>query len=672
MSDKKIFTIQINGIDTACEDLNKLGNCVDQLDKKFVTSKFSTLLASTFSNANNIVKGFDNSIEKLSATLNKMKPVVETINALNEVNKKAQEESIKAVEKKIKVENSELKLLTSKNSALTKLHESRLKQLETEKKAIEEKTKKYGEEYKFTTENLKVYREYYESLEYLYKDDSIKLKETLDEKVKFEADYLSKSNVLLKKKTEYELLVASDKYAEELKSVKHLEDVKEGASLNDIVATKLQLKEKETLYAEHNTRIANLQNNMLVKEQSKGFAGRGYIDMGETRKNYDELQKMYAQNIERVRNEKDEVARLYDEQLKNFEENSQGWLQLQNEKQKKLGDMNKQIATDQESMKSNTDKYFEAMAENINKMYAEYDKYYGKIGGLTQNFLSYELDGLKDDLADTQKILDEKTKAYTNHKNKVEELEKEAETASGGRAEVLREQIARETEAREEALKEQKNAQKEKDEIQKQIDRKEKQKNKIDKVQQIAKATADQAAGVVKAWALGPIAGPIMAAITIATTAIQIARIKREWEKLEDGGLLRGRRHSQGGMRIEGTNIEVEGDEFVVNRDSTRKNLGLIDFINRNRRELSPDDIKAYYMQSGKQQVVVNHQVMRHMYEDGGILTDLDAASGASSQQMNEKILEAIGRINFKPVVSVVDITNAQQTITGLQKSVGA
>lgn len=47
------------------------------------------------------------------------------------------------------------------------------------------------------------------------------------------------------------------------------------------------------------------------------------------------------------------------------------------------------------------------------------------------------------------------------------------------------------------------------------------------------------------------------------------------------GGLLSGPSHSHGGMPIVGSNIEVEGGEFVVNKNATRDNLGLLQSINR-------------------------------------------------------------------------------------------
>lgn len=46
------------------------------------------------------------------------------------------------------------------------------------------------------------------------------------------------------------------------------------------------------------------------------------------------------------------------------------------------------------------------------------------------------------------------------------------------------------------------------------------------------------------------------------------------------GGLLNGPSHLQGGMPIVGSNIEVEGGEYVVNKNATQKNLGLLNSIN--------------------------------------------------------------------------------------------
>lgn len=50
--------------------------------------------------------------------------------------------------------------------------------------------------------------------------------------------------------------------------------------------------------------------------------------------------------------------------------------------------------------------------------------------------------------------------------------------------------------------------------------------------------------------------------------------------KKENGGILSGPSHKNGGMPILGSNIEVEGGEYVVNRRATEKYHGLLDNIN--------------------------------------------------------------------------------------------
>ncbi|GAA4399871.1 hypothetical protein GCM10023187_12390 [Nibrella viscosa] len=83
---------------------------------------------------------------------------------------------------------------------------------------------------------------------------------------------------------------------------------------------------------------------------------------------------------------------------------------------------------------------------------------------------------------------------------------------------------------------------------------------------------------------LGPIAGPIaiagLVALIFGTILAARARIKA-MQQLREGGQIRfGRSHEQGGHRIEGTDIEVESEEWVVNRRSSKKHTTLIEAIN--------------------------------------------------------------------------------------------
>lgn len=46
------------------------------------------------------------------------------------------------------------------------------------------------------------------------------------------------------------------------------------------------------------------------------------------------------------------------------------------------------------------------------------------------------------------------------------------------------------------------------------------------------------------------------------------------------GGLIEGRSHAEGGVPILGTNITVQGGEYVINKEATKENLGLLNAIN--------------------------------------------------------------------------------------------
>lgn len=75
-----------------------------------------------------------------------------------------------------------------------------------------------------------------------------------------------------------------------------------------------------------------------------------------------------------------------------------------------------------------------------------------------------------------------------------------------------------------------------------------------------------------KAW--------IEAALVTATGAAQVATISAQ--KYARGGELHGASHAQGGIKgnIQGHNIELEGDEVVINKRSSRKYRSLLSYIN--------------------------------------------------------------------------------------------
>jgi hypothetical protein len=96
-----------------------------------------------------------------------------------------------------------------------------------------------------------------------------------------------------------------------------------------------------------------------------------------------------------------------------------------------------------------------------------------------------------------------------------------------------------------------------------------------DKAQALFNIAINTAQAVSKATTTGPGAAAIIP-LVIALGAIQAAVVAaRPIPKFEKGGYVKGPRHSQGGVIA-----ELEGDEFITNRNATKKNRPLLEAIN--------------------------------------------------------------------------------------------
>jgi len=246
--------------------------------------------------------------------------------------------------------------------------------------------------------------------------------------------------------------------------------------------------------------------------------------------------------------------------------------------------------------------------------------------------------------------------------SKLQDLEEQAKNERGGRAIVLQAQINAEMQANQQLANQEKQLAKDKEKQEQEIAKKEKQQKKVELAQNIVQGLANTALGVTRALTWGFPLGTIYAGIIGAMGALQVGYMTAQLTKLEDGGQLKGKRHSQGGMRIEGTNIEVEGGEYVVNRESTSKNLGLIRYINTTRKELTPDDINSYFSTPKG-----SEPPFKKMFEAGGQLPNIENTVTVD----NGAIVDAIESMEIEPRVSVVDINTVQKEVTSVDDWTG-
>ena len=349
----------------------------------------------------------------------------------------------------------------------------------------------------------------------------------------------------------------------------------------------------------------------------------------------------------------EQVAKALDEQdkagekaNKNFWQRTKEWMKKSHEATK--GDQGKKYIDAYKSVSDNISSimgtYSDAIKYEVNVLKegmketsAQLDEIKEKKEKSAQNALS-----LNKELESSQKNLSEQGIYMTKAQRKEEEA----------RAKQLIANIDAEKTAKQTLEDEEKRLLEQKEEQKKTIAEKEKKQKKIELGQSMVKATANTAESVTKMLGLIWPLNLVMAAIVGGMGSAQIGIIGRQMAKLKDGGILNGPSHANGGMPILGSDIEVEGVEYVVNKTSTANNRALLDFINSSTSTVTAGDL-------------VNRQgiPIAHATHPGSTFI--------RSATTEQRLLDAVEKINITPVVSVVDIIDTQKNITTVRDKAG-
>ena len=293
------------------------------------------------------------------------------------------------------------------------------------------------------------------------------------------------------------------------------------------------------------------------------------------------------------------------------------------------------------------------MFDTISEMYTrQLDAEQAKLDK-QQELLDAELEMIEENLQKQEEVTQE-------HYDNVNSIEDELKSARGDRRQALIDQLAAERKAQEQSIEKEKQLTEEKkkqaqkqEQLKKQQDALEKKRRQQEKRASIIQATINTFAAVSNALAVQPwFVGLALSGVALGLGMANVAQIASQ--QYADGGLLKGKRHSQGGMKIQGTNMEVEGGEYVTNRASTNANLPLLEYINSNRRTLTKDDLIRFY-DNGKTTLI--NRPMQTKFEEGGQLPQLSVdvkslMNNAQAQQDDRPL-----------VVSVVDIVNQTENL---------
>lgn len=322
------------------------------------------------------------------------------------------------------------------------------------------------------------------------------------------------------------------------------------------------------------------------------------------------------------------------------------------------------IAEANQEIKNGFSKFLQSLMPYLQEVVNGISGILGELSNLYSAQSENRMRLLQEENEHLQELYDKQEEIEQRHRDNLNAIEDEISNARGARREFLVDQYNAEIDAQRRAVAEKKRLDEELKKNQKKQDDEEKELRKKQNKIQFAQATMSAAMAVINAyatqpWAVGQILGPIAMALTSAQLVI-MKKAMKESEKYAEGGLLVGRSHKQGGIKVLGGQAEVEGGEYIINKRTTSLNEPVIEFINSKKQRLELGDfIDFYNSKSAKKQIKNN---LKHKFADGGALP---AANISRRRSFSEQL------IDLRPVVSVIDIVDATKSYQNVQVLAG-
>ena len=524
---------------------------------------------------------------------------------------------------------------------------------------------KYGkliqEEKKFNQERLKI------ELDYL--EDKKKLDE---EYAKFEKDDATNQEIIryedaLKnlKKTKEEGKLTIDEYNSmiEREEELHMQQMTNIDSkynndlttinnqyLNDRKSTISQsLSENADLYQEYSNQVSD-----IMQDVGKDVNAFGVMDYGKTKAQLEKAQQAVEEGVSAIDSEISSLERKLKNKEITYADYKQARQQLEQTKKElkeqgedisiMLSELFKQVAGQWKDLLDNWVSQVSSLLSTLNE---------------TQTILiDNQLAEIEHQLEIQQEAYDKAEEAAEAHKDKMDAIEDELADARGSRRQFLIDTLAAQQAAYLEDLAAQQKAEQEKEKLeekQKALEKKRAEQEKKAKVQQ---AVINTYMAVSNALAVQPwFVGLALSAVALALGMKNVSAIKAT-PIYEDGGVIQGARHSQGGVKVLGGQAEVEGGEFITNRKSTAANLPLLTYINDNKKPLTAEDLLTFFSNGTP---TVKSKLTRK-FASGGQLPTTDGTEVNRVMSISDT-----NEGNKTYIVQVTDIINAQKNLEKVQ-----
>lgn len=420
-------------------------------------------------------------------------------------------------------------------------------------------------------------------------------------------------------------------------------------------------KRQENIYRTESDRIGNMMDSISRRKNDWNIIpiGDNIKDLSQLRKSVERTIKDIEVEMRRIQQNRDmgiiseDTYRDAMDRLSNIKEQYSQQLQDIDDQTKQ------QLSTFMQGINTYIQAGLNAMSQLMQSI-ADYEDaaYQKRIERLDKFIEQYE------------QRLQEQQDITETYKDKAKTTEEELSDARGDRRQYLIDQLNAEIAAQRRSLKEEQRMQKEKLRLEQQKEEEEKKQRRREQQRALISAQISTANAVANALATQPFipVGVAMASLASALGTAQIALIASQ-QYLEkggqlEGGVIQGRRHSQGGVKVLGGRATVEGGEFITNRVSTQKNVEVLEYINSKHKKLTISDFVDFFKSKGSTTVVKS---VRNSFALGGELPVYN-----ESITVSDRLVGTLEKYADRPsYVSVVEIEDVRASMKKVEAAAG-
>ena len=404
-------------------------------------------------------------------------------------------------------------------------------------------------------------------------------------------------------------------------------------------------------------------DTIMERTQKRKTNDFGFINYGVYRKSLQDALISTKEVANQIESEKEALQNALDNNEISFDDFQKA--------KKELDDFAEEVKDKTDDLKDDLSNSFNTWMGGLMESINSYSSVLSGMFDSISELYTRQLDAEQEKLDKQQELLDaelemieenlQKQEEVTqNHNDKVNSIEDELKSARGDRRQALIDQLSAERKAQEQSIEKEKQLTEEKkkqarkqEQLKKQQDALEKKRRQQEKRASIVQATINTFTAVSNALAVQPwFVGLALSGVALGLGMANVAQIASQ--QYGKGGKLDGPSHKDGGIPVGNTGITVEGNEYIIRKESTMPNLPLLEYINSSQRRLTKDDLIRFY-DNGKTPLI--NRTMTTKFAEGGELPQLsvDVKSLMNNVQAQQ---------DDRPlVVSVVDIVNQTENL---------